>query len=114
MTIKGFRKPAERNQGLKILFYGENNSGISIAALSFPDNAIVDSESKIGVYENDPEYKNNIAGIADTANYYETIDLADSVVSNPKAFKTFTIDSLTNIQDVMQVAAMENEEDRAR
>lgn len=112
--LKGFRKPAERNQGLKILFYGENNSGKSVAALTFPQNAIIDSESKIGVYENDPEYRDNIAGIADTAHYYETIELAENVVKNPKDFKTFTIDSYTNIYDVMQVSAMENEEERAR
>jgi hypothetical protein len=44
-----FRKPASRKTGLKVLFYGENGSGKSLAALTFPDNAIIDSESKIGL-----------------------------------------------------------------
>ncbi|MET3505451.1 AAA family ATPase [Halalkalibacter oceani] len=110
----GFRKPEERKQGLKILAYGENNAGKSLFALSFPSNGIIDSESKIGVYENDPEYKDNIAGIADTSDYFETLNLAEDVVSNPDTYKTFTIDSYTNIYNGMQVAAMENEENRAR
>lgn len=108
-----FRKPQERKQGLKFLFYGENGVGKSVAALTFPQNAVIDSESKIGVYEKNPKYQKNIAGIADTSDYYETIDLAESVVNNPDQFKTFTIDSLTNIANAMQVSAMEVEEKRA-
>lgn len=110
----GFRRPEERKQGLKILAYGENNAGKSVFSLSFPGNAIIDSESKIGVYENDPEYKKNIEGIADISDYYETLKLAEDVIKNSKNYKTFTIDSYTNIYNGMQVAAMENEEERAR
>ncbi|AKO92021.1 hypothetical protein BEH_07845 [Priestia filamentosa] len=113
MTIS-FRKPAARKQGLKILAYGENGAGKSLFTLSFPNNAIVDSESKIGVYENDPEYKDNIVGVADTANYYDVIKLSEQVVKNPTQFNTYTIDSYTNIYNGMQVSAMESEEERAR
>lgn len=109
-----FRKPTARKQGLKILAYGQNNTGKSVFTLTFPGNAIVDSESKIGVYENDPEFKGNILGIADTANYYDTISLAKDVVDNPNTFHTFTVDSYTNVYNGMQVAAMENEEERAK
>lgn len=113
MAIK-FRKPSSRKQGLKILFYGENGAGKSVAALTFPDNAIVDSESKIGVYESDPRFKDNIVGIADTSNYYEVLELMDQVLANPKMCKTFTIDSYTKIYNAVQVACMEVEEERAR
>lgn len=113
MAIK-FRKPSSRKQGLKILFYGENGAGKSVAALTFPNNAIVDSESKIGVYESDPRFKDNIVGIADTSNYYDVLELMDQVLDNPKMCKTFTIDSYTKIYNAIQVACMEVEEERAR
>lgn len=113
MAIK-FRKPETRKQGLKILFYGENGAGKSVAALTFPENAIIDSESKIGVYESDPRYKDNIVGIADTSNYYDAIELMEQVLANPKMCKTFTIDSYTKIYNAIQVACMEVEEERAR
>lgn len=109
-----FRKPEERKQGLKILFYGENNSGKSMAALTFPKNAIFDSESKIGVYENDPLYKGNIAGIADTANHYDLVRLTEKVLKSPESFNTLTYDSYTNIYESMQVAMMELEEKKAK
>jgi hypothetical protein len=109
-----FRKPEERKQGLKILFYGENGSGKSWSALTFPDNAIVDSESKIGVNEHNPKFKDNIVGIADTSNYYDALELMDQVLNNPKMCKTFTIDSYTKIYNSIQVSAMEVEEERAR
>lgn len=113
MAIK-FRKPEERKQGLKILAYGENGAGKSIFALTFPSNAIIDSESKIGVYENDPRFRDNIVGIADTANYYDCIELAEDVIKHPKTYKTLTFDSYTNIYNGMQVSVMEVEEERAR
>jgi hypothetical protein len=113
MAIK-FRKPASRKQGLKVLFYGENGSGKSWAALTFPDNAVVDSESKIGVNENNPKFKDNIVGIADTSNYYDALELMDDILKNPKQCKTFTVDSYTKIYNAIQVACMEVEEDRAR
>jgi hypothetical protein len=108
-----FRKPEERKQGLKVLFYGENGAGKSIAALTFPKLAVIDSESKIGVYENDPRFRNNIVGIADTANYYDVIELMEDVVKNPKTYQTLVTDSYTNIYNSMQVAVMEVEEERA-
>lgn len=113
MAIK-FRKPEARKQGLKILFYGENGAGKSWASLTFPDNAIIDSESKIGVNESNPQFKDNIVGIADTSNYYDALELMEQVLKNPSMCKTFTIDSYTKIYNAVQVACMEVEEDRAR
>jgi len=109
-----FRKPQARKQGLKILAYGENGSGKSWFDLSFPDNAIIDSESKIGVNENNPLFRDKIAAIADTSNYYDAVELMEEVIKNPKSYKTFTIDSYTKIYSAIQVACMEVEEERAR
>lgn len=109
-----FRKPMQRKQGLKILMYGVDGSGKSWTALTFPRLAIVDTESKLGVYENNPEKNQNILGISDTVNYYDVIDLMEEVVANPKTYSTFVIDSETNLYDSMQVAMMEVEESRAK
>lgn len=109
-----FRKPMQRQQGLKILGYGEDGSGKSWTALTFPKLAIVDTESKLGVYENNPEKNQNILGIADTVNYYDVIELMEEVVGNPKTYSTFVIDSETNLYDSMQVSMMEVEENRAK
>ncbi|QDX94650.1 hypothetical protein EEL30_21650 [Brevibacillus laterosporus] len=113
LTLK-FRKPEERKQGLKILFYGENGSGKSWTALTFPKNAVVDSESKIGVNESNPRFKDNIVGIADTSNYYDVVELMEQVLKDPKICKTFTVDSYTKVYNSVQVSAMEVEEERAR
>lgn len=109
-----FRKPMQRKQGLKILMYGVDGSGKSWTALTFPRLAIIDTESKLGVYENNPEKNQNILGISDTVNYYDVIDLMEEVVANPKTYSTFVIDSETNLYDSMQVAMMEVEESRAK
>ena len=49
------RKPMKRVQGVKILCYGVDGSGKSVFGLSFPQVAVLDSESKVGVYEGDPD-----------------------------------------------------------
>jgi hypothetical protein len=109
----GFRKPEQRKQGLKILGYGEDTSGKSIFTFSFPKLAIIDTESKIGTYENNPKYNKNMEAIADTVDYYEILELQEEVIKNPKKYSTFVTDSETNLYDDMQVSAMEVEEAKA-
>lgn len=113
MAVK-FRKPMDKKQGLKILAYGEDGTGKSIYTLSFPKVAVVDTESKLGVYENHPVYGKNIRAIADTTNYYDLIELYQNVNENPKDFGTFVTDSESNMYESMQVAMMEVEEERAK
>lgn len=108
------RKPMQRKQGLKFLWYGEDGSGKSVAASTFPGLAIVDTEAKWGVYENDPRYNKNIVGLADTTAYFDVIDLASSIVSKPEDVRTFLTDSETNLHDSMKVAMMVVEEKKAR
>lgn len=108
-----FRKPQSRKQGLKILIYGTDGVSKSATALAFPKIAVVDTESKIGVYENHPVFGKNIEDIADTSEYYEVCELAEEVIQS-KTHKTFLIDSETNLYEAMQVSMMELEEQRAK
>ena len=75
------RKPQARVQGVKYLCYGVDGSGKSVFGLSFPEIAVIDSESKIGVYESDPEFGKNIVAVADTSNYYDTLDIIEEVIN---------------------------------
>lgn len=113
MAVK-FRKPQKTLQGLKILGYGEDGAGKSLFGLSFPKIAIIDTEAKLGVYENNPTYNKNLVAVADSVNYYDVIELLEQVTKNVKDFSTFITDSETNLYEIMQVSAMEVEEERAR
>lgn len=107
------RNKQERQQGLKILTYGVNGSGKSVYGLGFPEVAILDAEAKVGVYEASEKHGKNIVAVADSSNYYDTLDVLDEVIST-KACRTFMIDSETYIYEAMQVSAMEVEEERAK
>lgn len=108
------RKPREngRRQGLKILVYGVDGAGKSLFGLGFPDLAVIDAESKLGVYEGTPRGK-NIVAIADTSNYYDTLNVILEVIESGMC-KALMIDSETYIYDGEQVACMEVEEERAK
>ncbi len=107
------RKPMKRVQGVKLLCYGIDGSGKSVFGLSFPKVAVLDSESKVGVYEGDPEFGKNIVAVADTSNYYDTLDVIEEVIKEDLC-QTLMIDSETYIKEALEVAAMETEEERAR
>lgn len=107
------RKKQERKQGLKILAYGVNGSGKSVYGLGFPEVAILDAEAKVGVYESSEKHGKNIIAVADTSNYYDTLDVLEEVI-NTRACRTFMIDSETYVYEAMQVSAMEVEEERAK
>lgn len=113
VSMSLLRKPMRRVQGVKILAYGVDGSGKSVFGLSFPEVAVLDSESKVGVYEGDPEFGQNIVAVADTSNYYDTLDVIEEVIKNDLC-KTLMIDSETYIKEAMEVAAMETEEERAK
>lgn len=108
------RKPQSRKQGVKILIYGTDGVSKSATSLGFPKIAIIDTESKIGVYENHPVFGKNLVAIADTSEYYEVCDIAEEVIKNVKDYSTFIIDSETNLYESMQVSMMELEEARAK
>ena len=110
---KYLRTPQARKQGLKILAYGEEGSGKSVFGLGFPKVAVIDAESKLGVYESDQEYGRNLVAVADTSNYYETNEVIKECVEN-KVCDTLLIDSETYIYEGVQVSCMEVEEARAK
>lgn len=107
------RKPQARKQGIKVLAYGIDGSGKSVFGLSFPEVAVIDTESKLGVYEGDAEYGKNIVAVADTSNYYDTLDVVEEVIAG-NLCKTLMIDSETYIKEAIEVACMEIEEERAK
>lgn len=113
MAIK-FRKPSSRKQGLKILFYGENGTGKSVSALTFKNIAVIDSESKIGVYESHEVHGKNIIAVADTTSYRDVLELMEEVIKHPDTYNTLLIDSMTKIYSGMQVSLMELEERKAK
>ena len=108
------RKPRKngRRQGLKILVYGVDGSGKSLFGLGFPRLAVIDAESKLGVYEGTERGKNIIA-VADTSNYYDSLEVVNEVIASGEC-ESLMIDSETYIYEGMQVACMEVEEERAK
>lgn len=116
MTLKIFRKPNVRKQGLKFLIYGLDGCGKSLVALGFPNIAYIDSEAKVFVYENNPKYNKNLEFVMDTNNYDKTTEALKEILSNKECsgVKTVVIDSETNIYETMNVVMMEVEEERAK
>lgn len=107
------RKKQARQQGLKILTYGENGSGKSVYGLSFPQVGALDAEAKMGVYENSEKFGKNLLVVADTSDYYDALSVLEEVIGG-SVCRTFMVDSETYIYEAMQVSAMENEEERAK
>lgn len=112
--LKLGRKPTERKQGLKILFYGKDGCGKSLSALSFPNNIVIDTESKVGVYESKQKYNKNILEIVDINNFTDLIPTLEEVltIKNPEQF-TVILDSETNIFESLRVSCLNLEEKKA-
>lgn len=111
---KSWKKKEEIKQALKICFYGENGTGKSLDTLAFPDIAVIDSEAKLGTYVDHPVFGSNIVGVADTASYYDTIDMTKELIEDKKKqCETLVIDSETKVYDSLSVSCMETEEARA-
>lgn len=105
-----FRKAESSKIGMKLLAYGDSGTGKSTFGLTFPDIAVIDSESGLAHYEDSP----NIKLIANTSSSYDVEDAMDEIEDNLDEIRTFIIDSETKIYDAMQVSAMEVEEKRAK
>ena len=114
MALKSFKKPSQIKQGLKIAIYGENGTGKSLIAMQFPNALLIDSESKSGTYLNRKGYSDNVVGVADTSDYYQTIDLMKEILDEKeKPCDTLIVDSETKIYESLSVSCMETEEKRA-
>lgn len=111
----GFRKPATKLIGAKILAYGETGSGKTVFALSFPDIAAIDSENGVTNYEHSHRGK-NLKLVENTQSFNDLEDSIDYIGENHKeeGVKSLMIDSETKIYNNIEQAVMTVEEKRAR
>lgn len=108
-----FKKPEKTKKALKVLLYGDTGTGKSTFALSFPDNAIVDSEDGYTFYKENP----NIALMVTTNSIYdleEALDEVENELLPENAIKTLTIDSVTKFYNNLQVVQQNLVEKRAK
>lgn len=117
-----FRKARAARIGGKFLSYGESGSGKSTFQLTFPRVACIDSETGIAHYEdkditiNNGNTYNNLVMVDNTSDLDELEDDLDMFLDGEYDDKidTLSIDSESKFYSVMQVAAQEVEERRAR
>lgn len=106
-----FRKAQSKFVGGKFFVFGETGSGKSKFVLSFPKVAVVDTESGVSDYEDDP----NLVFVANTTSHK---DIYDAIVEIEEEFlgeiETFAVDSETKVYDSMQITSMEVEERKAK
>lgn len=110
-----FRKPAERQVGLKVLAQGITGGGKSKFGLSFPKVFALDSETGLALYESKAE---NLVGIANTQDYnsiQSAIKEVEKLVkTNADEVGTLLIDSETKFYQNLTDAVLTVEEKKAR
>jgi AAA domain len=108
----GFQKPEKKQEGTKILLFGEAGSGKTPTGLSFPDIALVDSDSGTNFYDLD-----NVVVNSSTLSFKELKSDLDELEMDDELFsqiKTFTIDSISRFHENMQHAMVKVAENRAK
>lgn len=115
MQSLGFRKFGKNKQGLKILIYGENNTGKSALVLGLKRNIVIDTESKIGSYENDKNYSKNNLGVLSTNDYKKCLKTLKTLIHSKELddISTIILDSETKLFNNLSVSMLEIEEKRA-
>ena len=110
-----FRKPASKRVGLKVLLMGEQGTGKTITALSFPKIAALDGENGMSLYEGTEDGKNLVL-IDNTQSYLELEDSIDYVEDNYEddGVETLIIDSETKFYENIKETIMDVEEKRAK
>lgn len=117
-----FREAKAAKIGGKFLVYGNEGSGKSTFALTFPDVACADSEVGMAHYEgkditlaNGNTY-NNLKLVDNTSDLDTLEEDLDAFLNGEykNKIKTFCIDSETKFYSTMQIAALEVEERRAK
>ncbi|MBM7598217.1 hypothetical protein JOC34_000574 [Virgibacillus halotolerans] len=106
-----FVKPDKKKEGTKFLFYGYAGSGKTPTGLSFPNIALVDSDSGTNFYDLD-----NVVVNSSTLSFKELNDDLDELEMDDELFEsieTFTVDSLTRFHNNMIHAMNKIAEKRA-
>lgn len=107
-----FVKPEKKREGIKFLIYGETGSGKTPFGLSFPNQALIDSDSGTNFYDD-----KNVKLTSSTLSFKElNSDLDDLELEEEllEEIETFNIDSVTRFHENLQHAAMKVVEQRAR
>lgn len=115
MKSLGFRKFGENKQGLKVLIYGENNTGKSALVLGLKNNIVIDTESKIGSYENNKNFAKNNLGVLSTNDFNQCLKTLRKLIDSQelKDVDTVILDSETKLYKNLSVTMLEIEEKRA-
>jgi hypothetical protein len=99
------KKPAMIEQRLKALFYGCAGVGKTMAAIQFPKPYIIDTEGST----NKPQYVKQIdkvgGAVLMTVDFDEMVNELKELLTTKHDYKTFVIDSLTNLyNDLLEKA----------
>jgi DNA polymerase III delta prime subunit len=108
---EGFGKAVKKRMGAKVLFYGPQGVGKTLAALSFPKVVAIDSEDGMGWYEGTDRAKNLLA-VQGTQDFYAVTDSLKDL-KDAEGFDTVVIDSETKIAENLQHVYLTVEERRA-
>jgi hypothetical protein len=104
-------KPEKKREGVKFLFYGDAGSGKTPTGLSFPNQALVDSDSGTTFYNHD-----NVLLTTNTLSIKELTEEIEDLERDEDEFdkiETFNIDSVTRFHENQEHAALKVVEQRA-
>lgn len=106
-----FVKPEKKREGTKFLFYGTAGSGKTPTGLSFPDIALIDSDSGSNFYD-----LRNVVVTTSSLSYKDLAEDLDELEMDDELFEsidTFVVDSLTRFHETMTIAMNKIAENRA-
>lgn len=99
MIEKLFVKPEPKDLRLKMYIYGDTGTGKTVTSLQFPDPAVVDTQKGTDYYREDFDFKLLTAKDPSDPDIIEHV--IDELIENPAGFKTFVVDSMTDVWDKM-------------
>ncbi|OBG93865.1 hypothetical protein A9X05_09190 [Mycobacterium sp. E3298] len=108
------QKREKKREGVTFLWYGESATGKTPTGLSFPNQALFDSDGGTKFYD---EYDQNILTESNTLSFKEMNDDLDELEGDEELFnqvETINIDSATRYHENMKHAALKVVEQRAR
>lgn len=92
-----FEQATKDPRRLKMYIYGEAGTGKTVTSLSFPNPAVIDTER--GTVHYGKFYDFNVKY---TSKYSEISTVVDSLIEDPRNYKSLIIDPFSNVYDSMQ------------